>query len=369
MLLGLVAGWTQEAVSIPFALALLIALVLLPVCRTRGNLLLILGYIIGAGLIILSPGTQARLATNEIKTSGGIVYLFLDHTLNMVYSLYLVPVFWIALCAIILFLARKNRRGALWANQAMAFLLVLWICNAGFLWGLGYGEERVTFALSIVSFLLLGCLFQQPLRRLLARRSAVVLLILLSVAANVYAVKMCRDYHSAYSAYLAAVQRAEDADAVIGMEAYDKPSRFIYIDKVWTERRARAVYLGKKSITLLPPDAFSLYGRLNETFEPIDSVDGFVLRRDLQTGLLFFSCDVARPQRIVERHPVDFSALPAHKRFIRSLLKSQDTGEQEVECSVFPREGAYYYAFHLPSSSRELRLDFSERPSVSLQLP
>lgn len=146
-LFALISGWCQEAVSIPLSLCLSYWVLFNKKYRTSTNITLLIAYIIGTLLIILSPGTLSRfIEGNEIQFLGNVLRVL---GIKLVMTLKLFGnqiIYWICFFVILFTIKRKH------VVFSSLHYMVLWIFNSIFFVCLGFGHERVTFLLSIVLF-------------------------------------------------------------------------------------------------------------------------------------------------------------------------------------------------------------------------
>ena len=148
-LTSLLSAWFQEAISIPFLISLIILVYLNNNLRSKKNYTIIIGYFIGTSLIVFSPGTLIRLSTNEIVHSGGVIFILTSKLFNTFAAFKNLYIFWISIIIIFTILSTTYKTQFYRKNQTD---IILWSVNICFFFLLGFGEERITFFLSIISY-------------------------------------------------------------------------------------------------------------------------------------------------------------------------------------------------------------------------
>lgn len=354
-LFTIIASCTHEGIVIPIAGSFLFTLLFFKNFRYKTNYIIATGYTLGTLVVSLSPGILQRLSTNELPTHGDPVWIIVSRLLNSITALQNVYIFWFTGLLLLIYLSNKTLRNKLFQNYLW---LILWLFNTIFIFILGFGEERVTYTLSIFSFILTYKLLQNHLYRI---KNSVLLTIfpLLLIIGNIHAIKECYHYHEYYSIYTQAIHGNSNKEIIINMNPYKHHSRFIFIDNIFKNMISRNLYYQKKNITVLNDSSYSVFNTPIETYPIIVSTDSYNLHYDsiYNTHFIIVEPNI-NPKEITltEKHPINNENLKKHQLFIRTILNSLDSGMSVVKFTYFKEKNQLYLHFKLPQNSKELYL-------------
>lgn len=352
-LFALFSGWFQEGISIPFIATLWVLFVFYKRYRNRKNLLILLGYTLGTCLIVFSPGTLHRLSTNEIPHTGGFLFVVCSKILNTNAALSGVLIFWLS-AFLLLFLFFRKRK---WIYDNYVDVL-LWLFNTLFFYTLGFGEERITFLLSVVSFILVMRYINNSYQQLLNySRWKFTVLIFMMLAASFYASFLCYDYNKWVDDLQSKIENNKDEHAVISHDPYLRKNRFIYVEQIKeetteTSNKKFAMYFDKKSIQCLNSELFD--GIYNQSFD-LKPLSGFVSQSGspicFNDKLSKYAIEIPIENfnselEVVAHHPIDLSNLTPKQMFIRKILKTLDNGIEEVPSFLILKDNKCYCLFN-----------------------
>lgn len=359
-LLSIIFGWTQEGIVIPVAGALFLNLLFDKNYRCKKNYCIVLGYIIGGALIAFSPGTLGRLSTNDAPMHGEFIWLLLSKILNSVSALNRVYIFWISIVAIVFLLFTNRKR--LFDNKRL-FWFLLWFCNMGFIFLLGFGEERVCLALSVFSTIMLSILYRNALLKWFCNKYMVMFMAVISFVSSIYAVNVIYDYNQYYQNYVQKLHISSAKEVVIGQDLYTDESRFIFIDRIDKDAPERNLFHGKNKIYRLDNAYYNVY--LKDIHEPfyVQGRNDFCLYYDNQNEVYYFMSDsFSEDMQLIEYHPK--SVPNGIQKIIRDILKSHDIGSSYVEYAKCPKDDKWFVFFKLPENSTVLEFVVEGNKSV-----
>lgn len=365
-LFAIIASCTHEGIVIPITGSLLFFLLFFKKFRHPTNYIITIGYTLGTLVVSLSPGILQRLSTNELPTHGDPIWIIVSRLLNSITALNNVYIFWFTGLLVFLYLSNKALRYKLLQN---IFWFILWLFNTIFIFILGFGEERVTYTLSIFSFILTYKLLQNHLYRI-NNTVLVTTFSLLFIIGNIHAIKACKHYHLYYSKYTHAIHENSDKEITINMNPYKHHSRFIFIDDIYDYKIYRNLYYQKENVTVLDNSSYSLFNSSIETFPIIASTESYNLYYDSMNNTHFIITETnINPQEItlIEKHPINNDNLKKHQLFIRTILNSLDTGINVIKFTHFHKNGTNVLNFRLPLNSKELYLNL-DSSSYKFQL-
>ena len=340
-LFPLIAGWCQEAISLPFCASLWLVLLIDRSYRTRGNAVIALGYTLGACLIVFSPGTLARLSTNEIQHDGGLLFLVLTKLLEFNACLNQLYIYWFSLFMMLMVCFMKK----LQVLKKYRNLLILWVINSLFFFALGFGHERITFFLSVLSFVLVICFTYEIFSSRVKIRLMYVnsLLSLMVVGTVLYSLNVCYQHNVWNNQLISTILASEQENVVVPADNYGEKTKLIYPLKLTpnahdAHNKGVAKYYGKASVQLLNPQ---LYQSIAETdvatndsskvmFRPLNTLD-----KELRFSNEMYYIQLPRYAfdkgiNIQSFHKVNNENLLPHQKMIRSVLHTLDNGVLEL---------------------------------------
>ena len=259
-LTSLLSAWFQEAISIPFLISLIILVYLNNNLRSKKNYTIIIGYFIGTSLIVFSPGTLIRLSTNEIVHSGGVIFILTSKLFNTFAAFKNLYIFWISIIIIFTILSTTYKTQFYRKNQTD---IILWSVNICFFFLLGFGEERITFFLSIISYILI---IRILLVKIKFKYPSIFnfIIIIITILSSIYGIYTCSNYHKWIQKLQTIIINSPEKKVIIEYDDYKSHSRFIYPDKISsnfnsTPNKAIAMYYEKDFIQVLKHNLYNIY--------------------------------------------------------------------------------------------------------------
>ena len=362
-----IASCTHEGIVIPITGFLLFFLLFFQNFRYITNYIIAVGYTLGALVVSLSPGILRRLSTNELPTHGDPIWIIVSRFLNSITALQNVYIFWFTALLILIYLYNKTLRKLI--LHKYYFWIILWIFNTIFIFILGFGEERVTYTLSIFSFIISFLLLRDYLLRI---KSSFLLSILsiLFIVGNIYAITSCKHYHDYYQKYTQSIYENKDSEIIINMNPYERNSRFIFIDDVYDCKVFRNKYYKKENITVLDDSSYSLYKNPIKTYPIIASADSLNLYYDSIYNKHFIIVEhYINPKNVIliERHPINNSNLLKHQFIVRKILNTLDSGKSQLKYNSFPLHNQTLIHFKIPYYSKIIEMNINKN-SYNFQL-
>lgn len=351
-LISLLSAWFQEAISIPFLISLIILTCINKSLRIKRNFIIIIGYFIGTSLIVFSPGTLARLSTNEIVHSGGITYILASKLLNTLAAFKNLYIFWISVILILIISFRTSKNLFYKKNQTY---IMLWCVNICFFFLLGFGEERITFFLSIISYILIVRVFIDKIKF----KNLFIfnfIIIIIAVSSSIYGIYICRNYHKWIQKLQTIIITSTEKKVIIEYDNYKPRSRFIYPDKISsnfnsTPNKAIAMYYEKDFIQVLKHDIYNIY---NTDFikESQFTDKKFITSKNQvyplyfhkKSNMYFFEIPDQIAQQniqIISNNKSDITHLSKRQIFIRKILKTLDN-RKVLDYYIFYKDNKYY---------------------------
>lgn len=351
-LISLLSAWFQEAISIPFLISLIILTCINKSLRIKRNFIIIIGYFIGTSLIVFSPGTLARLSTNEIVHSGGITFILASKLLNTLAAFKNLYIFWISVILILVISFRTSKNLFYKKNQTY---IILWCINICFFFLLGFGEERVTFFLSIISYILVIRIFIDKIK---FRNLSIInfIIIIMSIVSSIYGVYTCNNYHKYIHKLQTIITNSSEEKVIIKYNDYKQHSRLIYPEKISSNfnavtNKAIAMYYEKDFIQALKHNIHNLYNT-NFTKESQLTDKKFITSENQiyplyfhkKSNMYFFEIPeqiALQNIQIISYNKSNNTHLSKRQIFIRKILKTLDN-KTVIDYYIFYKNKKYY---------------------------
>lgn len=223
---------------------------------------LYLGYLLGALLIVFSPGTFSRMQAGEVSTSMSIGVFFFSHAYALFYS-YLTNLFPILPLFVAVILLIRNRSNFIQVIKQEQLLILIYVVTTVFLFLLGLYDERIYFGISVLSLILAGRMvnteydFNRPVFKYIG---VVFVLFLFYKAVGI--AQTVNDFRNYKKEEINAIQQAPHECILIEKEGF-KSSRFCYVmgtspDRHNFHNRVMSFYYGKDYIQFLPRELYEL---------------------------------------------------------------------------------------------------------------
>lgn len=359
-LISLFSAWFQEAISIVFFISLIVLSVIEKKYRTKKNYAIIIGYFIGTTLIVLSPGTIARLSSNEIVHSGGILFIVTTKLLETFAALKKLSIFWVSVLFIIIMLFTLKRK--FYDNNRT--YIILWIVNVCFFFLLGFSEERITIFLSIISFIIV---VKTLINFINVNFIVFITIFLMSIISSIYGVYKCHDYFTWVDNLQTKIINFNGKKVIIEYDNYYKSSRLIYVEKIScdfnsTSNKAISMYYNKEFIQILNKDLYSMYNSdfINKSKSTdkklviLNTEYPFYYNRDF--NMYFFELkEQFAKQNIEIVYEQDNTKLSKRQIFIRSILNTLDN-KIKVKHYILCKNNKYYCFMPQIKSLKPLKL-------------
>lgn len=349
---SLLSAWFQEAISIPFLISLIILVYLNNNLRSKKNYIIIIGYFIGTSLIVFSPGTLARLSTNEIVHSGGVVFILTSKILSILTLFKNLYIFWISIVLILTILFTTHRNQFYKKNQTY---ITLWLVNVGFLFLLGFSQERVTFFLSTISYILVIRIFIDKIK---CRYHSIInfIIIIIAISSGIYGIYTCNNYHKYIHKLQTILINSSEKKVIIEYDNYKPHSRLIYAERISSNfniatNRAIAMYYEKDFIQVLKHDTYNIY---NTEFTKESQLTNkkfitkkhkiFPLYFHKKSNMYFFEIPeqiALQNIQIISYNKYNNTHLSKRQIFIRKILKTLDN-KTVINYYIFYKNKKYY---------------------------
>jgi hypothetical protein len=340
-------GWSNESVSVPFTVGLLLFFVLNREKFKGGVISSFAGYATGAGLIVVSPGTYVRVLAEQASALPSDVIQSLFHRFYALvwgYVSCILPL--ITVIVLMVVLIRSNNKIELIKRNIMVLLLLSFTF---FLFLLGYEEIRVYFGVSALCMIvLLRCLRpffvgRQPHWLI---PTIVVFLCLIPSAKAMQATHAYFDFNKCIYNEI----RQSPTECVVQAQEFDKNSRYVYVTSLSADRnafhnRVEAFYYNKKYIQALPTDLLEFVS--NPAVDSLITVPSWGAS---EYRLYDFSSYWIVPinhipsQRVYATYQYlsDTESLRFRQRIVRYLMNTIDKGICTVPCYGIESEGKPY---------------------------
>lgn len=327
----LAIAWTNESITAPVALGLFLYFIFNK-NQFKGIVITsYVGYALGAALIVLGPGTFARVSSGgEISTQMDTIQFLFLHTYNTLYQyIYTVLPILVIVGAIIVFFVRKSNRRGLLRNIYMWIFLALTL----FLLALGMDEQRVYFGVGVFSLLILIRIGDSLVSYMAPRWYFSVVMMLLCV----FPVKAAWQATKGYMEYDRSVYdevECASKKCVVRARTYDKKSRYVYVTKLDADRytfhnRVKAFYYGKEYIQALPSDLYDvvIHGGPDSMFVATDRyIDGKRLHEFSKYWIIPVDEIVNHRVQFVYTHHINREEKTCKQKLVRYLLNTMDKG-------------------------------------------
>ena len=345
-------GWMQESVTVPVAFGLFLYFIFNRKSFRGIIITSFMAYALGAALIVLGPGTFARMSSGgEISTQMDSIQFVFSHTYNTLYEYGLNILPMLALIVIVLLFVMRYKRSkqvlmhSLYGMLYVAFLL--------FLLALGMAEERIYFGVSVLSWLIILRFVESFPIMLKQRWIAIVILFVICVFpinASLRATKAYCDFdENQYEEVRQAPSRC-----VLKDRHYQDDSRYVYVTNLSPDRynfhnRVKAFYYGKEYIQALPDDLYDVV--INGTLDSLmirtnKSVDGKYLYEYGDYWVLPFDVQPLYKMQVKYDYIVEPRDLDWLHKTVQYLMNVKEQRTELRDCYIVDSKGSYYVVMH-----------------------
>ena len=261
-LFGLFSGWMNESISFGIGGGMVVYL-FFNRNRFKGTTRwIIMGYMIGCVMILLSPGTLNRASSGEINTDLNLLQMFSSRLISSVFLMKSLPI--IASAGLLIILACFKRFRSLFRGRYV--FVYSFIITAIFCFLIGLPESRVFFGLSVlgtilcisaVRYLTHSIVFPHKIGYLVS-----FLLLVLCFPHGIKAINRSSEY-SRYSKDIEERIQSSPSACVIEATPFES-SRFVYATRVYANRyqfhnRVRSFYYHKEYVCAVPNQLYISY--------------------------------------------------------------------------------------------------------------
>ena len=355
-LFAIVSGWMNESISFGIGGGLILYFFMHRerfVGRTRW---MVLGYLTGCLLILLSPGTMNRAASGEINTELTVLQMVSSRLINSVFILKGLPIISIAFLILILACFKRFRflikDGTLFV---LSFLVTAFFC---FL--LGLTDYRIFFGLAVLGMMIIVfavCNYSDhyEVNRIIGD-IVVILILLLCLPQGANAINKAKEYNVYYADVEQRILSSPPKCVIKAMPVAS--SRFVYATTVESNRyqghnRIRAFYYNKEYVQALPDNYMGLITEDSTVFR--DYPFWFY------TGL-----DGRKVKTVVYNMMYDYSTLPRRQYFVRYLLGYLNSKMVQQKWIDFENNGAEYIAFPKTDSVEKIVVYMKDESKIEL---
>ena len=305
-LFAVFAGWMNESISFGIGGGLVVYFFIHRERFVGISRWIVLGYLLGCLLILLSPGTMNRAASGEINTKLTILQMISSRVINSVFLLKDLP---IILMALLLLLVSCFKKFSFLIEGSSLFLLAF-LCTALFCFLLGLTDHRVFFGLSVICTLIIVIAVCNSEDHYHFNRNAIciitILVLFICLPQGVKAICKTREY-SVYSADVERRILTSPSKCVIEAKPITS-SRFVYAAKIYANRyqfhnRVRSFYYHKNFVCAVPKQLYLSYIRQDAASIPEEywSFELGSIAKDIKSIRAHRSQDLhlSRRQRII----------------------------------------------------------------------
>lgn len=255
------AGWMNESISFGIGGGLVVYFFMHKDRFMGVSRWIVLGYLLGCLMILLSPGTMNRAASGEINTELTILQMVSSRVINSVFLLKDLPILLIVLLLLLVSCFKKFS----FLIEGSSLFLLAFLCTALFCFLLGLTDHRVFFGLSVICTLIFVIAVCNSEDHYHINRNTIslitILVLFICLPQGVKAIGKTREY-SVYSADVERRILATHSKCVIEAKPISS-SRFVYATTVNPNRyqwhnRVRAFYYKKDFVQALPEELYGL---------------------------------------------------------------------------------------------------------------
>lgn len=259
--IGMLIGCMNESITLGVAGGLFFYFFFHREKFQASNKILFIGYLLGVIVVLVSPGSWARLRDGEMQFEFQIIPFVFSRVVNIIFMFVKLV---LPLVAISIFVYKIRRKGLKQEVKDLFFLI--FVVLSCFLFLLGMNEDRIFFGLSVVSAIVI---LQEVSRFFEYKKISLLVVVFCLIIAPVYSYKAYSQIYHYYSFNNDVIDliKKSPKECVIPYEEYP-PKRFVYGTVVGCDRydyhnRVRAFYYGKEYVQALPD---FLYEKRKESF-------------------------------------------------------------------------------------------------------
>lgn len=264
-------GWMNESVSVPIVMGLSIYFIFNKTYFKGLVISSFAGYVLGACLILFSPGTFLRLSSGEVDTQIDVVQFLFLHIYNVLYEYIhtILPIIAFITSLIIFKIKYKNK----WSVIIHNMYALLFVSFAFFLVILGMLGERIYFGVSVISMLMIFEVINFTISYFKKKIYASFLLLFLCIIPVRSAIYQTKEFSEFDKATYREVKESSVC-CLVKARYYNKNNRFsnvispaISANRCNFHNRVKAFYYGKEYIQALPINLYDAI--INEIFDSL----------------------------------------------------------------------------------------------------
>ena len=248
-IIGLLIGCMNESITLGVAGGLFFYFFFHRKKFQSSNKSLFIGYLLGVIVVLVSPGSWARLRGGEMQFEFQIIPFVFSRVVNIIFMFVKLV---LPLVAISIFVYKIRRKGLKQEVKDLFFLI--FVVLSCFLFLLGMNEDRIFFGLSVVSAIVI---LQEVNRFFEYKKISLLVVVFCLIIAPVYSYKAYSQIHHYYSFNNEVIDliKKSPKECVIPYEEYP-PKRFVYgtvvnCDRYDYHNRVRAFYYDKEYVQAL----------------------------------------------------------------------------------------------------------------------
>lgn len=320
---ALFIGCFNESISIPVAGGLFSFLLMNYKNISIHNKLIIVAYCVGCALIVLAPGTFARIdRSEEIVVSANVLSFVLLRTWNLLYFFvsHLIPS--VLLLAVFVIFVAKRKRGLL--KKESLFLYVLVIATV-FLWLLNMWEERIVFFYYVVLWILF---FRVLCYVPFFKKKCFSYAFVVSIIFSIYGIYVAYNSISSYNKYnknlISQIEKTSSNCILPEVPYKGRVDSNIYFTRLSSNplayhNRVMSFYYHKNFISILPEDVYEV---VCSGFDAARRINDSVSCLNVDNKYLLYICDglVGSSTVTVKFKNPEYNILSKRQIVVRKLL-------------------------------------------------
>lgn len=364
-IIGVIIGWTNESISAPLAFGLFIYYLVNRSSFKGVSIPSFFGYALGAGLVILAPGTFSRLSAEQdvVMSPMSIDQFLFTHIYALLQGYVFCVIPFIVLCIYIIRLIKRFRlKNFLFCLKNRYTCIFIGFTFALFVLGM-FDTMRIFYGVSLFAFIIFLSYLDRIISRLEHNPLVVVFLLFVCVVPSGFALSATYDYSKAHAKNLSLVE-SKPKQCVISQSSSLKDSRFCYYggmetlspDRYNYHNRVKAFYYGKEYIQSLPKAVYEAWEN--------DSLD---LLKDYH--VIPVTKYQMVPHRISAIYHYDPSEelLAIHQRVIRYLLNSTEMLAQKKDVYYVSRNDKNWLLVPKDTRAVTIEVPMMENGKESIQ--
>jgi len=270
-LFAIFAGWMNESISFGIGGGLVVYFFMHKDRFMGVSRWIVLGYLLGCLMILLSPGTMNRAASGEINTELDFFQMISSRIMSTVFLMKTIPILLIT-WIVILFSCFKCGKVSFEDRRVIVYSFIV---SAFFCFLLGIMEPRVYFGMAVLGVIIAITTFYSSNRLFnfphTVNYCVSVLIFALCVSPAIKALDRTSEY-SQYSKDVESRIKSSPSECVIEAIPFYS-SRFVYATRVYANRyqlhnRVRSFYYHKKFVCAIPKQLYTSYKTHNLSLAP-----------------------------------------------------------------------------------------------------